>query len=674
LIANLSFLILAIALGCAIYAAAMALLSLVRQRPDWLDSAHRAALLTWPLVSLAMAGLIYLIATNHFELDYVASVSDRAMPMYLKVTAVWGGQAGSLLFWGWLMASFSGAAMLRKWDRDRALMPYVVFVTMITLAFFLGLVVTYENPFARLWQTTTGETVTRLFQPAGTLPFIPDDGRGLSPLLRHPGMVFHPPMLYIGFVSFVVPYAFAMAALATRQTDNAWIRTTRRWTLVGWLFLSLGLILGGRWAYDVLGWGGYWAWDPVENAAFMPWLTGTAFLHSVMLQERRGMLKKWNMTLIILTYALVIFGTFLTRSGVLSSVHAFAQSAIGPAFFGFIALTFVGSLLLLFRAWDTLTSDNQLDGMLSRDASFVLNNFLFIIIAVIVFGGTVYPMLSELATGTKITVGPPFYNQTTGPVFAALVLLMGICPLLAWRRTSTRRLGRAAAVPLIVTAVFVVVLFASGIRSWGALLGLGISLFVTITTVLDFGQGILARFRMAAAGQQRESVWQAIVTLIDRNRHRYGGYTIHLGVVLMAIGIIGTNFFQQQTQGQLKPGDQLVLGQYMVTYKGLTDVMADPDKEVTSATLAVYRYGQYVGDLHPSREYYVSSGEPVTIPGVRNSVEDDFYIVLASWEQLSANSATFKIYLNPLVNWLWAGGLVFIVGTLVAAWPSKAES
>jgi len=671
LIANLSYIILLIALACAIYAAVMAVLSVVQRRPDWLQSAHRAALLTWPLVSLTMAGLMYLIATNHFELDYVASVSNRAMPLYLKVTAVWAGQPGSLLFWGWLMASFSGVAMLRKWDRDQALMPWVVLVTMVTLAFFLGLTATYENPFARLWQTTGGETLTRLFQPAGTLPFIPADGQGLNPLLRHPGMVFHPPMLYIGFVSFVVPYAFAMAALATRQTDDAWIRTTRRWTLVGWLFLSLGLILGGRWAYDVLGWGGYWAWDPVENAAFMPWLTGTAFLHSVMLQERRGMLKKWNMSLIILTYALVIFGTFLTRSGVLSSVHAFAQSAIGPAFFAFIAITFVGSLLLLFRAWDTLTSDNHFDGLLSRDASFLLNNFLFMGITVIVFLGTVYPMVSELLTGTKITVGPPFYNRTTGPVFAALVLLMGVCPLLAWRRTSARRLGRVGAVPLVVAVVFVAVLFALGVRSAGAQVGLGISLFVAITTGLDFGQGILARVRMAASSQRQESVWQAIVTLIDRNRHRYGGYTIHLGVVLMAIGIIGTNFFQQQTQGQIKEGEQLVLGRYMVTYKGLQTTMPEADKEVTTATLSLYRGGQYLGDLHPSREYYLSSGEPVTIPGVRNSVEDDFYTILAGWDQ---DGATFKLYVNPLINWLWAGGVVFILGTLIAAWPRKAES
>jgi cytochrome c-type biogenesis protein CcmF len=673
LIANLSYFILLIALASAVYAAVVALLSVWRQRPDWLASAQRAALLTWPLVSLSMAGLIYLIATNHFELDYVASVSNRAMPLYLKITAVWGGQAGSLLFWGWLMATFSGVAMLRKWERDRELMPYVVFVTMFTLAFFLGLVVTYENPFARLWQTMTGETVTRLFQPANTLAFIPNDGRGLSPLLRHPGMVFHPPMLYIGFVSFVVPYAFAMAALFTRQTGDAWIRTTRRWTLVGWLFLSLGLILGGRWAYDVLGWGGYWAWDPVENAAFMPWLTGTAFLHSVMLQEKRGMLKKWNMILIVLTYALVIFGTFLTRSGVLSSVHAFAQSAIGPAFFTFIAITFVGSLLLLFRAWDTLTDDHQLDGLFSRDASFLLNNLLFILLTIIVFGGTVAPMITELATGTKITVGPPFYNQVTGPIFAALVLLMGICPLLAWRTTSMRRLGRVAAVPLVVALALVVGLIALGIRSWGALLGLGIALFVTLTTVLDFWQGIGARLRMTA-GPQRESIWQAVYTLIDRNRHRYGGYTIHLGVVLMAIGIIGTNFFQQQTQGLLQQGEQLVVGQYMVTYKGLTDKMADADREVTTATLSVYRNGQYIGDLYPSREFYLSSGEPVTIPGVRSSVEDDLYVILASWEEISSGSATFKVYLNPLVNWLWTGGLVFVLGTLVAAWPSKSDN
>jgi cytochrome c-type biogenesis protein CcmF len=673
LIANISYIILWLALVSAVYAGVMALLSVVQHRPAWLESAHRAALLTWPLVTLSMVGLVYLIATNHFELDYVASISERAMPLYLKVTAVWGGQAGSLLFWGWLMASFSGAAMLRKWERDQALMPYVVLVTMFTLAFFLGLVALYENPFARMWQTTAGEVITSMWQPANTLPLIPSDGRGLSPLLRHPGMVFHPPMLYIGFVSFVVPCAFAMAALATSQSDDSWIRTTRRWTLVGWLFLSLGLILGGRWAYDVLGWGGYWAWDPVENAAFMPWLTGTAFLHSVMLQEKRGMLKKWNMTLIILTYALVIFGTFLTRSGVLSSVHAFAQSAIGPAFFIFIIITFVGSLLLLFREWDNLKSDNQFDGLLSRDAAFLLNNFLFVIITFVVFVGTVYPMVSELVTGTKITVGPPFYNQVTGPIFAALVLLMGICPLLAWRNTSARRLGRVAAVPLIITVVFLVVLVAMGIRSWGALLGLGISLFVAITTLVDFGQGILARVRMTATGQQRESPWRAGVTLIDRNRHRYGGYTIHLGVVLMAIGIIGTNFFQQQTQGQLQPGEQLVLGPYMVTYKGLKDEMVSADVEVTRATMAVYKNGQYVGDLFPSREFYLNSGEPVTLPGVRNSVEDDLYIILASWEQVSAGGATFKIYLNPLVNWLWAGGLVFILGTLVAAWPGKSE-
>ncbi len=667
MIATISYLGLWAALATAAYAVVAAGLSVWRKEEAWLESTHRAAFLTWPLVSLAAAGLIYLLLTNHFEIGYVASVSSLTMPAYLKITAIWGGQAGSLLFWAWLLSTFSGLVMLRKWDQDMALKPYVILVLMITLGFFLGLVVAYENPFARLWQTASGESMAAMLQPAGALPLMPNDGRGLSPLLRHPGMIFHPPTLYIGFVSFVVPYAFALAALAAGRTDDEWIRSTRRWTLVGWLFLSMGLLLGGRWAYDVLGWGGYWAWDPVENAAFMPWLTGTAFLHSVMIQERRGMLKKWNVSLIILTYALVIFGTFLTRSGVVSSVHAFAQSAFGPAFFIFIGVTFVTSLGLLFWRWDALQSEHHFEGLISRETSFLLNNLLFVLIAFVVFWGTVYPMIFELVTNQKVSVGPPWYNMWTGPLFAALVLLMGICPLLAWRRASAQRLGRAAAVPLGLTVVFVIGLLAAGQRSWGALVGLAVAFFGAMTTLIEFGQGLRARLRQ----NQGEAWWRTVGSFIDRNRRRYGGYTIHLGVVLMAVGIIGTNFFQLQTQGQVRRGEPLALGPYLVTFRTLDDQVAGVDQEVTRATLDVYRNGQYVGQVVPGRDFYMSSGESVTTPGVRSSVEDDLYVILADWEKITADSATFKIYLNPLINWLWTGGLVFIVGTLVAAWPRQ---
>jgi cytochrome c-type biogenesis protein CcmF len=314
------------------------------------------------------------------------------MPLYLRVTALWGGQAGSLLFWSWLMSAFASAVTLRKWQRDREFLPWVIVVALVTLAFFLILTLFIENPFERIWQTPAGMTSVAMFQPAGMSLYAPPDGNGLNPLLRHPGMIIHPPMLYLGFVSFVIPFAFAFAALVTGRSDDRWIRLTRRWTLVAWLFLSLGLLLGGRWAYDVLGWGGYWGWDPVEIAAFMPWLTGTAFLHSVMVQEKRGMLKRWNMVLIILTYALVIFGTFLTRSGVLSSVHAFAQSAIGPLFFAFIGITTVTSLSLLMHRWNDLRSENQLNSFLSREAFFLLNNLLFIGILVVCFWGVLFPL------------------------------------------------------------------------------------------------------------------------------------------------------------------------------------------------------------------------------------------------------------------------------------------
>jgi cytochrome c-type biogenesis protein CcmF len=483
-------------------------------------------------------------------------------------------------------------------------------------------------------------------------------------LLRHPGMIIHPPMLYLGFVSFVIPYAFAMAALITRRTDDEWIRTTRRWTLVGWLFLSLGLILGGRWAYDVLGWGGYWGWDPVENAAFLPWLTATAFLHSVMIQEKRGMLKKWNLVLIILTYALVIFGTFLTRSGVLSSVHAFAQSAIGPSFFTFIGLTFIVSLTLLFREWDHLKSEHQMDSLLSRESAFLLNNLLFMGIAASVFWGTVFPMISELATGQKISVGPPFYNRVAGPQFAALVLLMGIGPLMAWRKASPKQLGRMLLIPFVGAILVVGALLILGIRSWGALLGFGIVTLAALTTLIEFGRGTRARMRSTG-----ENAWAAFTTLVARNRRRYGGYIIHLAVVLMTIGIIGSNFFQKETQGRLKLGEQLTLGRYVMTYDGLDEFNTNDDRQVARATISVYRDGRLVGQLHPRRDFFVSSQQPMTIPGVRSTVEDDFYVLLVDWEPIAANGATFKVYLNPLVNWLWFGGLVFILGTLVAAWP-----
>jgi cytochrome c-type biogenesis protein CcmF len=659
-----------LAFACAIYAAAVALVAAPRKAMAWIDSARNAAILTWPLLTLAAISIITLIVTGAYEVEYVSRVSSFAMPWYLKVTALWGGQAGSLLFWSWLMSAFASAAMLRRWERDRSLMPYVIAATMITLAFFLLLSLFIENPFARLWQdNVTGQVLpSAVFQPSNSTLFIPQDGQGLNPLLRHPGMIIHPPMLYLGFVSFIVPFGFAIAALVTGRTDDEWIRTTRRWTLIGWLFLSLGLILGGRWAYDVLGWGGFWGWDPVENAALIPWLVGTAFLHSVMIQEKRGMFKKWNMLLIILTYSSVIWGTFLTRSGVLTSVHAFAQSAIGPFFFGFISFTFLLSMSLLSRRWDSLGGENELESWFSREAAFLLNNLLFISLAFVTFLGTHFPIFSELVTGQKVTVGPPWFNRINGPLLLALVLLMGVAPMVAWHRATLKSLGRLMWIPAALTLPCLVAFYFLGARTPIPLFAFAIITFSGLTTLAEFVRGVIARRRLG------ENPLVALLRLAARNRRRYGGYVIHLGVVVMAFGVIGTYFFQQETQATLSQGETLSIGGFTMRYDSLADFPTDDRRQVTRATVTVFDAGgEAIAELHPRQDLFVDTGQPMTIPGVRSTVGEDFYVLLVGWEPIAANGATFKVYINPLVNLVWLGGLVFILGTLVAAWPDPEE-
>jgi cytochrome c-type biogenesis protein CcmF len=650
----------------ALYGAGAAAYGALRHRPALVESGRHAMVLTWPLITVSAGCIIGLLVSGAYQVEYVANVTSQAMPIYLRVTALWGGQSGSLVFWSWLMAAFATAASLRRWDRDRELLPWVIVVTMVTLAFFVSLVLFFENPFRSLWQTIDGSQLSAIFQPAGTLPLVPSDGRGLNPLLRHPGMIIHPPMLYLGFVSFVIPFAFAVAALVVGRSDDRWIRVTRRWTLVAWLFLSLGLILGGRWAYDVLGWGGYWGWDPVEIAAFMPWLTGTAFLHSVMIQEKRGMLKRWNMVLIILTYALVIFGTFLTRSGVLSSVHAFAQSAIGPMFFAFIGLTTVASLSLLMHRWPDLRSENQLGSLLSRESLFLLNNLLFMGILIVCFWGVLFPLISELFTGQKVTVGPPFYERATGPLWAGLLVLMGVAPLSAYGRTSARLLGNALWKPVALSLLVPLGLAATGTDNLSALLGYWLASLVTLVTVHEFWRGARARHRTRG-----ESFFVALGRMASRNRRRYGGYVIHLGIVLMAFGIIGIELFQTETQGALARGEQLTLGRYVMVYDGVTQWDTADGRNVTRAVVSVFRDGKVLGQLHPRRDFYYESQQPMTIPGVRSSLQDDFYVILVNWEPIGTQSATFKVYHNPLVNFVWFGGIVFIFGTLIAAWPER---
>ncbi len=633
----------------------------------WVEAARRGLFLIFPLITTGVLTLAYLLVTGHYELQYVYSVTSNDMPFYLKLTALWGGQAGSLVLWSWLMAAFAFAVTLRKWDRDHELLPWVIVVTSLTLAFFLSLTILYENPFTRWWQTAGGEFIGRMFAPVGAFPFTPADGQGLNPLLRHPGMIIHPPMLYLGFVAFVIPYAFAIAALVTGRSDDRWIRLTRRWTLVAWVFLSLGLVLGMRWAYDVLGWGGYWAWDPVEIAALMPWLTGTAFLHSVMIQEKRGMFKQWNMLLIILTYALVIFGTFLTRSGVLSSVHAFAQSAIGPMFFVFIGITFATSVALLIYRWKDLHAEVEMHSLFSREALFLLNNLLFMGVLIVCFWGVIFPLISELVTGQKVTVGPPFYLRANGPLFGALLALMGIAPLSAWGKSTYKTLGRALWKPAIPTGLVLAVLLILGMRNWIALVGFLLVAFVVFVTLFEFWRGTRSRQK-----KTDENFLVALWKLGGHNRRRYGGYLIHLSMVVMAIGILGIELFQTTTQKTMAVGEDIQISGYTLRFDSLAQFPYADGRIVTRAVLTVFKNGKSLGELYPRYDYY-AGGQPMTIAGVRSTLADDLYVVLVNWENVSSAQAPFKVYHNPLVNWLWIGSLMFVFGFLVAAWPNRDE-
>ncbi len=649
MLADVGLIALVLGLFAAVYAAVAAVYGSQKGvgGAAWVASARNALIVVWPLLTVSCGAMIWLLVAGDFQVEYVATVTSRAMPAYLKVTALWGGQAGSLLFWAWVAAAFSALVMFRNWGSDRALLPYVIAISAVTEVFFLILVVFVETPFS-------------------TLDFVPSDGNGLNPLLRHPGMIIHPPMLYLGFVGFTIPYAFAMAALISGRLSDEWIHASRRWALAAWLFLSLGLVLGGRWAYDVLGWGGYWAWDPVENAALLPWLTGTAYLHSVMIQEKRGMLRTWNMVLISLTYLLVVSGTFLTRSGIISSVHAFSRSAIGPLMFGFLAVMAVLSIFWVLRRRDALRAEHRLDSLLSRETAFLVNNLLFLTITLSVLYGTYFPLFTELFAGEKITLRVGWYNQVVGPQLGALVLLMGICPLLSWRRVSLQRLGRAIWFPFALSALLVIFLVVRGITNAGALIGFGISGLVGVTTLLEFWTGVRARRRRLG-----ENYLVALNQMVVRNRRRYGGYLIHLSMVLMAIGVVGSYFFQQETQGAVRRGETLTVGGFTILYTGLQEWRESDELLVSEATVELYRDQELLTTLKPRRDYYPLAEQSVTIPSVRSTISEDFYVILVGWERVGQDQATFKVYLNPLINWLWAGSALLIFGTLVAAWPDK---
>ena len=665
-----------VAFAAAVYATIAGFYGGYRHNARLVLSARNAAIGTLPLLLLACGALLVALMTEQYQINYVRATVDPQTPAFYRFTALWGAQQGSLLFWSLTMSVFVAAALLINWRSERRLMPYVTGFSMLSLAFFLSLTIFLENPFERVWLVpgSTGQmqVVDALFIPPNAVSpaeaNLAADARGLNPLLRHFGMIIHPPMLYLGFVGFLIPFAFAMAALASGDLSTNWIKATRRWTLVAWLFLTLGLVLGGRWAYDVLGWGGYWGWDPVENAAFLPWLIGTGFLHSVMIQEKRGMLKVWNMFLIIGTFSAVLFGTFATRSGLVESVHSFARSNIGMPMFAFWAITTIVGVGMIIWRWNRgeLQDEHHFTGLLSRESMFVLNNVIFVALTVAIFWGSFgAPISAELFLDQPITLGVDYFNRVTPPLFAAMYLLMGVAPLSAWGATSMARMGRALAVPVLLTLATLALILITGTRDLVALVGYGVVALSGYVALYEIYRGAAARSRTRG-----ENLALATLALFTRNRRRYGGYIVHLGITVIGIGVIASTLFQVERQETLTLGDTMqVDAEYQMRFDTFTSAIANDGRLMDIAEVTVIRNEREIARLRPRIDQFPSM--PMTIAGAHSTIENDFYVLLIPVEEFSTQRATFKVYINPLVNLVWWGSLVLILGTVISVWPNE---
>ena len=638
----------------AAYAIIASLVGVRRGSVKLTTSAERALLACTAFSTAACFSLVWLLMKSDFRFEYVASYSNRDLPFFYKLASLWAGNDGSLLFWSWLMLLFAGIAVITNRNKNRELMPYVVATLAAVALFFTSLNYFMTNPFGQLSIVTA----------AGTEVWAPADGRGLNPLLQHPLMAIHPPILYIGYVGFVVPFAFCIAALASGRLGSEWIASTRRWTLVAWFFLGTGLILGGRWAYVELGWGGYWAWDPVENAALLPWLTGTAYLHSVIIQQRKGMLKIWNVTLVVTTYLLCVFGTFLTRSGIVSSVHAFAESDFAQIFLVFIIGAAVLSAGLIFYRLPQLKSENELDSMVSRESGFLFNNLLFLVAAFAVLWGTLYPVLSEALQGEKAMVGPAWFNKVNVPIALLLLALTGIGPLLAWRKSSAESLKRNFTWPLVAGIATALVLFAFGIRHLYALMTFSLSMLVLATIVQEFHKG--ARARKAHRGG---SYAAALVDLTLVNTQRYGGYIVHLGMVLIFVGIAGMAF-DTDVKADVSPGESVHVGGYDIKLLRMNSGDT-PNYEWLSSELEVSKNGKVLGVYEPQKHLYKASQQPTSEVRRHATWVEDVYLVFAS--VTDENKATIQVFVKPLVRWVWIGGIVMFLGTFVTLVPDRRE-
>jgi cytochrome c-type biogenesis protein CcmF len=688
---------LAVGLFTALYAAGASLYGARRGRREWVTSGRRAIYCLAGLCLAAFAILEAAFLRSDFSYALVAEGSSTDTPTFYKVTAVWATQDGSLLLWATLLGLFASAVLFVTRRSLRDITPWATAVLGCVAAFFLLLMVGWENPF-------------------DTLAVTPEEGKGLNPLLRHPAMMIHPPMLYTGYVGFSIPFAFAIGALIARRTGADWIRATRRFALVAWTFLGTGILLGALWSYSELGWGGYWAWDPVENASLMPWLVGTAFLHSIMVQEKRGMLKIWNASLICATFVLALLGTFLVRSGILESIHAFGASTIGVQFLVFISLVLALSAGLIIARLPDLRSSARLDSLLSREAFFLLNNLVLVGLCLVILWGTFFPLISEAITGTEATVGPPWFNRLTTPLAIVLVLLSGIGPVLAWRRMTPSSLRRILLAPLVFAAAVLaaLLLFTDAADSTASLIMFCFTAFVLSVVGQEFWRGASARRVMTGEPWPR-----ALARLMGRNRRRYGGYLVHAGIAVLFLGVAASSAFIQQRDVRLSPGESFTLGDYEVTYREATARLGG-DSSGTGAPISFgavmdVRKGDESFTLRPARNFYSSGdpslgtisrffeGEATSEVDVRWGLRRDFWlavrpdisalespireadakfadaagdvqavIIAALSERYRRDPppAAFRAIVSPLVAWIWIGGAIALLGALVAAWPT----
>jgi len=641
------YLLLAAFVGCA-YAAAISVAGARRRSRALIESGTGAFYLVAAIMTAASSVIVYSFVTGDYSVKYVQRYSDSALPLFYKITSYWGGLDGSIMFWVFLLSLFGSVAVYINRERHRELIPYVVAVISVVEMFFLLLMVVHKNPF----ETFLTES--------------PADGTGLSPLLQNFYMVIHPPTMYSGFVGLTIPYAFGMAALITGYLDDSWLRAVRRWTMISWLLLSVGLGLGMIWAYEELGWGGYWMWDPVENAGLLPWFTATAFLHSVMVQERRGMLRVWNVALVITTFLLTLFATFMTRSGIVTSVHNFGEDPVLTRLFTiFMVSTLVLSFGLVIHRMPLLRARNELDSWLSREAAFMFNNWILLFSAFFVLFATMFPTLSEAVTGERITVGPPFFNQWMIPLGLAMLLLTGIGPLLAWRKSALVNLRDQFLFPTASGLLVGGGVVALGVRVWSSGLCFAFAGFVLGTVAQEFWRG--ARVRQQTTGTD---LFTALIGLVGRNKRRYGGYLVHVGIVLMFLGFAGEGFKQKQTV-EVTPGQEITVRDFTVRFDALK-VTDDGRKQMVTGETTVFRDGAELTRMYPARWYFRKHEDaPTTEVAIRRSFSEDLYIVMSDFD-LAEQRASVEVVVNPLVNWLWFGFGMLAFGTFIALLPERA--